>query len=52
MPRAGSTARPAGYVTEKQETKLAELLQYNLKSVRAYLLKEDFQLFWNYVSPY
>ena len=33
-------------LTEKQETKLAELLSYNLKSVRAYLLKEDFQGFW------
>ena len=29
-------------LTEKQETRLAELLQYNLKSIRAYLLKEDF----------
>jgi transposase len=38
-------------LTEKQETKLAELLRYNLKSVRAYLLKEDFQGFWEYVSP-
>jgi len=28
------------------------LLGYNLKTVRAYLLKEEFQLFWNYVSPY
>jgi len=27
-------------LTEKQESKLAELLQYNLRSVRAYLLKE------------
>ena len=39
-------------LSEKQETRLAELLQYNLKSIRAYLLKEEFQLFWNYVSPY
>ncbi len=39
-------------LTEKQEPKLAELLQYNLRSVRAYLLKEDFQFFWGYVSPY
>lgn len=35
-----------------QEIKLAELLKYNLKSVRGYLLKEDFQQFWDYVSPY
>ncbi|NIB44300.1 ISL3 family transposase [Pseudomaricurvus alkylphenolicus] len=38
-------------LTEFQETKLAELLQYNLKSVRAYLLKEEFQFFWEYWSP-
>ena len=41
-----------GNLTETQDTKLAELLQYNLKSVRAYLLKEQFQLFWEYLSPY
>jgi len=28
------------------------LLRSNLRSVRAYLLKEDIQRFWNYVSPY
>lgn len=39
-------------LTEKQEPKLAELVQYNLRSVRAYLLKEDFQFFWGYVSVY
>ncbi|WP_459874206.1 transposase, partial [Endothiovibrio diazotrophicus] len=39
-------------LTEKQEVKLAELVQYNLRSVRAYLLKEEFQLFWTYLSPY
>ena len=39
-------------LSEEQEPKLAELLHYNLRSVRAYLLKEDFQLFWDYVSPY
>ena len=38
-------------LTEKQEAKLKDLLQYNLKSVRAYLLKEDFNGFWEYVSP-
>lgn len=38
-------------LTEKQETKLKVLLRYNLKSVRAYLLKEDFNGFWEYVSP-
>lgn len=39
-------------LTAKQEPRLAELLRYNLRSVRAYLLKEDFQSFWEYVSPY
>ena len=29
----------------------ATLLRYNLQSVRAYLLKEDFQQFWDYDSP-
>jgi transposase len=38
-------------LTEKQEVKLKDLLKYNLKSVRAYLLKEDFQGFWEYISP-
>jgi len=41
-----------GNLTEKQKTKLGDVLQYDLKSVRAYLLKESFQLFWNYNSPY
>jgi len=39
-------------LTDKQETRLADLLRYNLKSVRSYLLKEEFQLFWLYTSPY
>ena len=39
-------------LSAKQEPRLAELLQYNLRSVRAYLLKEDFQFFWNYKSAY
>lgn len=38
-------------LTENQEVKLKELLACNLKTVRAYLLKEDFQWFWRYVSP-
>lgn len=40
------------HLTDAQESRLAELLQYNLRSVRAYLLKEAFQFFWGYVSPY
>ncbi len=39
-------------LTSTQGSKLAELLQYNLKSIRSYLLKEEFQLFWQYTSPY
>jgi transposase len=39
-------------LTENQSVKLSELLKYNLKSVRAYLLKEDFHQFWDYTSPY
>ena len=38
-------------MTDKQTVKLQEILQYNLKSVRSYLLKEDFQRFWEYLSP-
>jgi transposase len=39
-------------LTEKQRVTLNTILQYDLKSVRAYLLKESFQLFWSYTSPY
>lgn len=38
-------------LTERQTVKLSELVQYNLRSVRAYLLREDFQRFWEYASP-
>ncbi|KMQ50452.1 transposase [Chitinispirillum alkaliphilum] len=38
-------------LTDKQRPRLKELLSYNIKSVRAYLLREDFQQFWEYVSP-
>ncbi len=37
-------------LTDKQRPRLKELLSYNIKSVRAYLLREDFQQFWEYVS--
>lgn len=39
-------------LTPNQEVKLRDLLRYNLKAVRCYLLKEDFQFFWGYVRPY
>ena len=38
-------------LTDTQRLRLRDLLRYNLKSVRAYLLKEDFQQFWEYDSP-
>ena len=38
-------------LTEKQADKLDDILQYNLKSVRSYLMKEDFQRFWDYTYP-
>ncbi len=38
-------------LTDKQTVKLKELAKYNLKSMRARLLREDFQRFWEYRSP-
>jgi len=38
-------------LTGQQRFRLRDLLRYNLKTVRAYLLKEDFQQFWEYDSP-
>lgn len=38
-------------LTDDQGTKLKDLLKYNLKSMRAYLLKEEFQLLWTYSAP-
>ncbi len=38
-------------LTSKQKFRLRDLLRFNLRTVRAYLLKEDFQQFWNYNSP-
>lgn len=38
-------------LSDRQTVKLAELLKYNLQSVRSYLMREDFQQFWEYVSP-
>jgi transposase len=37
-------------LTEKQTVKLSKLLKINLTSVKAYLMKEDFQRFWEYKS--
>lgn len=38
-------------LTRTQRFRLRDLLHYNLQTVRAYLLKEDFQQFWDYTSP-
>jgi transposase len=37
-------------LTAKQTVKLSELLKYNLRTVRAYLLREEFQRLWGYKS--
>jgi transposase len=39
-------------LTDKQRAKLEDVVQYDLKSVRAYLLKESFQALWSYRSAY
>lgn len=38
-------------LTDNQVDKLQDLLACNLRTVRAYLLKEDFQRFWSYQMP-
>jgi transposase len=38
-------------LTTKQTVKLRELLKYNLRTVKAYLMREDFHRFWTYTSP-
>jgi transposase len=43
--------RPSN-LTAQQTVKLAEVLKYNLRTVRSYLLREEFQRFWEYRSPY
>ena len=40
-----------GKLTKKQTGRLRGLLRLNLKTARAYILKEDFNHFWTYVSP-
>jgi len=36
--------------TPKQDTKFADLIRYNLRAVRAHLMREDFQEFWEHLS--
>lgn len=38
-------------LTNNQRIRLRDILKYNLQTVRAYLLKEQFQQFWDYDSP-
>ena len=38
-------------LTSNQRIRLRDILKYNLQTVRAYLLKEQFQQFWDYESP-
>ena len=33
-------------LTDQQTVKLSEVLKYNLRTVRAYLLREEFQRLW------
>jgi transposase len=39
-------------LTDRQTVKLSELLKYNLRTVRAYLLREEFQRLWEYQSAW
>jgi transposase len=39
------------HLPDPQLPRLAALLAHNLRAVRAYLLKEEFQFFWTYLSP-
>lgn len=38
-------------LTEKQTVRLNDLLKINLRSVKSYLLRQDFQQFWDYSDP-
>jgi len=38
-------------LTQKQKLKLDDVLRLDLKSVKAYLLKNSFEIFWRYNSP-
>jgi len=54
--RAGESRRIASeggvpVLKTEQRFRLRDLLRYNLKTVRAYLLKEAFQQLWDYNSP-
>lgn len=38
-------------LTDRQTVKLNDLLRQNLRTVKAYLMREDFQRFWEYDRP-
>jgi transposase len=38
-------------LNEKQTTRLGKLLKLNISSIKGYLLREDFQRFWEYKYP-
>ena len=39
-------------LTEAQQVKLNDILRFELRTVRAWLLKDAFNLFWSYTSPH
>lgn len=39
-------------LTDKQVFRMADILKMNLKSVKSWLLRENFQRFWEYKTPY
>jgi transposase len=39
-------------LSDKQTIKMGELLKLNLRSIKGYLLREDFQRFWGYQRPH
>ena len=51
MPGTAKLLKNPENLTDKQANKLDDVLQHDLKSVRAYLLKESFQAFWQYTYP-
>jgi transposase len=50
-PRKNSKAKRPSNLTSRLCEKLKDLLDMNLRTIKAYLMKEDFQRFWNYIYP-
>src|SRR5579862_6528902 len=50
-PMCGCVLKRRANLTGQERFRLRDLLRYNLRTARAYLLKEDFQQFWEYESP-